>query len=205
MTPLKCGGTAECAHPSAGVLALLATNLHGEPLRRYVEEYSKIEVLGAIVQDKPLFGGIKKFLGGTVIKYQHSEHDQRLIRDTVCEMMEIWASEPGDHYFRTNVFPYFSTGDKRHAEMERRGWIHQKHFTKYRNYLGNLDHLFPTSSVHLFATAFDSIADHTTGRVEKLSNVFVTDASAMQQTKVNPQGTIYTVAHAKGEKIIDRK
>lgn len=205
MTPLRCGGTAECAHPTAGVLALLATNLHGEHLRRYVKEYPQIEVLGAIVQDKPLFGSIEKRFWGTVIRYQHSEHDQKLIRDTVCEMMGIWASEKGEHYFRTNVFPLFSSGDKIHAEMEKRGWIHQKHFDGYRNHLGNLRHFFPTSSVHLFATAYDNIEDHTTGKVKRLDNVYVTDASALLQTKVNPQGTIYTVAHAKGEKILDRK
>ncbi len=204
MTPLKCGGTAECAHPSSGVLALLATNMHGESLRRYVEEYPQIEVLGAIVQDMPLCGSVKKSFGGTIIRYQHSERDQRLIRNTVCEMMEIWASEKGEHYFRTNVYPLFSSGDKKHAEMEKRGWIHADHFNSYRNYLGNLNHLFPTSSVHLFATAYDSVEDHATGQIKKLDNVYVTDASAMLQTKVNPQGTIYTVAHAKGEKIIER-
>ena len=70
------------------------------PICQYIREYPNIEVLGAVVKDEPSFGSVKRRLGNTIIKYQHSEHDQKLIRDTVCEMMEIWASEEGDHYFR---------------------------------------------------------------------------------------------------------
>lgn len=205
MTPLNCGGTAECAHPSAGVLALLATNMYGEDLRRYTEEYSHIEVLGAIVEDEPLLGRVEKSIRGINIRYQHSERDQRLIRETAAEMLEIWAHQEGNYFLRTNVYPRFSSGEKKYSEMERRGWVHRKHFERYRDHLRNLDNLFPTSSVHLFATAFDSIVDHTTGQIKGLDNVYVTDASGLLQTRVNPQGTIYAVAHAKGENILDRR
>jgi hypothetical protein len=201
LVPLRSGGTAECAHPTQGVLALLATNMHGQDLRKYVDEYPNIEVLGAITRDEPHLGCVKKGPFGPLVKYQHSDKDQKRIRETASEMLEIWASESGDRFFRTNVYPLFSSGDPRYKTMEQRGWIHQKYFGRYREHLRNVDNLFPTSSVHLFASTFDNIEDHTTGRVRGFMNLYVADASAMLQTHVNPQNAIYTIAHGKGQGI----